>query len=466
MQATHRFGPVGLVALAIGFGGCGSSAGNSVKTGGASAGGSAGAALSGRAGAATGGTINGSSGATGGTETSGGATMGDAGAVGRAGRPGGDSGGAMAGASGGKAAMGGGGKSNYVPPIGKGEPGEWTRISTPAPNAWSVLNDPVRPNDFYAFLNEDEGSQHFGTIHVVKSEDYGATWTPLSQREFDGAPWGAAIDPNPHRDPATPPVMYTPAGYGHAGLWKSTDGGTQWAQVFGEKDATPLGAVSRYWPPDLYAVHIIPDKPPDHIVVTFHANGWDGGDHGFGESMDGGRTWEVHQPLSGMGASHYMVIVDAETWLAVSEDTGIFKTSTAGRVNGRPSPSAWKKVDDMPHYHGSMQAQIVNGVIYIPGNGGIKRSTDKGDTWEYVYQSDWMSGVVATGRFLYADYMLGPNLLRSPINDGENWTKYCETPSQLDNGSNDYGLAAATDGQRWYIVSGNFTAGLWRYVEE
>jgi hypothetical protein len=91
---------------------------------------------------------------------------------------------------------------------------------------------------------------------------------------------------------------------------------------------------------------------------------------------------------------------------------------------------------------------------------------DKGWRVHDAGGGNWMSGVVATEKYLYADYMLGPNLLRSPINDGTKWETYCDIPGAMGNGSNDYGLAAATDGQRWYIVSGNFTSGLWRYIEE
>jgi len=354
---------------------------------------------------------------------------------------------------------------------GHTQAGAWTKMAMPVPftYAMSLLHDPVRPSDYYGFLTDGSTTP----ITVVKSTDYGATWKTVNVGTMKGDPWGAAIDPNPKRDPGTPPTLYTPCGYGSWGLWKSTDGGITWTQTIGNQSASALAAISVYWPPDLYSVSILPDNPPNHLLVTFHDGGWkNSADQGLGESTDGGLTWFVHQPPAGMGASQYLVILDATTWMSVAQDYsgGIWKTTTAGRDNGAISATAWKKVDSLTHFHGSFMAAVTPKAIYVPGNGGIRRSADNGETWSWGYSvgaGNYMTSVVATAKYLYADNLLGPNLRRSPIGDGTQWATYCPTPSGMA-GSAGPGTSthyASTDGTSWYVVCFNNGGGVWRYIE-
>jgi hypothetical protein len=355
-----------------------------------------------------------------------------------------------------------------LPPEGSGTPGEWSKVTLPVTfkYAMSLLNDPIRPQDYYGFVTDGAGTQ----IRVLKSTDYGATWAVVNDDAMLGDPWGAAIDPSTTRDPNKPPVMYTPAGYGSNGLWKSVDGGVTWTQMFG-KEEPPWSEVRTTWPPDLYAVTILPDSS-EHIVVTYHGGFKDSEDGGFGESTDGGKTWTIHKPAAGMGGSQYLVLIDPQTWLAVPQDNGgkngVWKTSTAGRINGQPSPDAWKRVDPAEHVHGSFTAAVVDGVPYVPCGQGIRRSTDKGETWEWAYTgSTSMSWVVKTESYMYSDWLMGPNLNRSAIDDGMNWEKYGNSPAEMKGnlGPGTNTVAASSDGKRWYIVDFNNDGGVWRYIE-
>jgi hypothetical protein len=332
----------------------------------------------------------------------------------------------------------------------------------------SIRVDPVRPSDFYAFAASSP------VTAVLTSTDYGATWTSVkTTSEMNGNPWGAAIDPNPCRDPATAPTLYSPAGYGSTGLWKSVDRGVTWTQLFTGDNVfsayTPYGTI-----PDVYAVHILPDDPPNHLLLTFHGNWVDPTngkkdtsiDAGFGESTDGGKTWAVHRSPEGAGTSHYMIVVDSNTWLSISQDTGIWRTTSAGRMNGAISPAAWTKVDDLVHEHGSYQPYVdpTSGDIYSPGLHGIKRSTDHGATWSSVYTNGgYMSGVIATKKFLYASDLYGVELVRSDAS-GNMFSPYTTKPDDMKYGSAPYGNAASFDGAHWIIVTGNID-GLFRYIE-
>jgi hypothetical protein len=333
-----------------------------------------------------------------------------------------------------------------------------------------VVADPVRQNDLYGFVDND-GYASGGPITVIKSTDYGLNWAPVSVTKFGGLAWGVAIDPNPNRDPGTPPTLYTPAGYGDHGVYKSIDGGVTWKQVF--SPGSPLDKISAYGGlPDAYAVTVLPDNLPNHLLITFHGPWKDNEDGGLAESTDGGVSWVLHPPPRGFGISSYVVAIDANNWLAIAQDNGgqngMWKTSTAGRAGGVISTSAWKRVDDIEHPHGSFQPTVTKDAVYVAGFHGIKRSKDKGETWTSVYDfGGEMSSVVATGNFLYANHLTAPNLIRASFKqDDTKWAAYATTPSSFSKGSAPYGTATCTDGTHWYMIVNAGDSGLiWRYTE-
>jgi hypothetical protein len=124
-------------------------------------------------------------------------------------------------------------------------------------------------------------------------------------------------------------------------------------------------------------------------------------------------------------------------------------------------------VDSLEHVHGAFNPVVRPGAIYAPGSGGIKRSTDDGETWSKVYDS-LMTHMVGTTDFLYADAIVSPHLVRSAADDGTAWTSYCTAPSGIDNGQLGPGtqtMASSSDGTHWYIVLFNNSGGVWRYIE-
>jgi hypothetical protein len=362
----------------------------------------------------------------------------------------------------------------WVSPPGAGTPGTWENVVTDGnPTAFgfagSLVVDPMRPNDYYAFV---ETTVNNGPMKVIKSTDYGKTWEEIGATAINGNPWGSAIDPNPERDPSTPPVLYTPAGYGSAGVWKSLDGGVNWYQIFSKPN--PLDPYSPFntSPPDIYYVAVLPDNPPNHIIVTYHGYWKDSGDAGFAESTDGGATWVIHEPPTGIGQSHYIMTPDPNTWISIGQEnaggSGMWRTTTAGRSGGNISKNAWTNVDPLEHLHGSFQHLILDGgdSIYAPGYHGIKRSSDRGATWSSVYQTGgYMTAVVATDTYLYANNAVDANLLRARRDADTTWETYGETPSGYTKGASPYGTATSTDGTRWFMLIAAQGTGVWRYVE-
>jgi len=375
-------------------------------------------------------------------------------------------------------------------------PGTWIQHELPGLTAddtvETVLVDPARPSDFYAFVGFNSG----GTIKVYRSTDFGDTWVNRNQTaEIKGNPWGASIDPNPKRDPSVPPTMWSPSGYGSAGAWKSTDGGQTWARSVGCDQAfatyNPFGAMST----DLYHLKILPDDPPNHVLATYHYGFKDSPDGGFGETWDGGATWVIHPPPLDIGTSHYVIPVDGTTWAVIAQDNngknGIWRTTTAGRMGGTAaakyrdgtiSTAAWTKVDTLEHAHGSHgNVTLPNGTILATGWVTGARSTDGGATWTHFTQGSWapphqfeqsaMTNIAVTDQFIYTTFMVGPTLARAPIADpigADKWNiSYCQTPAAMKSGGAPFGMASSFDpvAKKWVIVSGTYHDGLWKYVE-
>ncbi|HZX93216.1 MAG TPA: hypothetical protein VFE90_01780 [Myxococcales bacterium] len=326
-----------------------------------------------------------------------------------------------------------------------------------------VLVDPVRPSDFYAFASEKG---------VYKSVDFGQTWAKISVSDTSnvasGRPWAAAIDPDPARDPNKAPVIYAAAGFGANGLFKSTDGGAHWVQLF-----TPHVYYCYQGLADVYGMAIEPGNN-QHILVSIKQNWCTGqADTGILESFDAGATWTEHTPPAGFGQGHYIYFIDSNTWLvnsiAFGATGGTFRTTTAGRKNGVPDPTAWTKVLDAYHTHGGAQSFVdpQNGVIYSPSVGGMWRSEDHGATWAKVYGQD-MSSVFATPNYLYGtNYYLNGTAsvyyVRSPRGDGKTWTQYTN-PTGM-GGWGPFWGGVSYDGSHWVMVTPNNNSGLWRYIE-
>jgi hypothetical protein len=374
--------------------------------------------------------------------------------------------------------------------------GEWAPRELPGLRAedrvQSVLRDPARASDFYAFV----GSNNGGQVYVYASTNFGETWAQRNTTAaMTGNPWGASIDPNPARDPSTAPTLWSPAGYGAGGAWKSTDGGRTFTYPAGLDAAfepyNPAGT-------DLYHTAILPDDPPNHLFVTYHYGFAGYGDGGFGESWDGGATWVVHPPPVGIGTSHYAIPVSGTTWIVIAQDNngnnGMWRTTSAGRIGGTAaakyrdgtiSTAAWARVggEDVEHAHGSghyallndgriLVAGFTNGAVSSDGGAHFTRFTRTG-YWAPPLQftSSQMTNIVATDRYAYTTTFLNPSIARAPLDaliGEENWeVDYVATPPAYQGGGTPFGMASTfnASSQRWVIISGTDGPGIWKYIE-
>jgi hypothetical protein len=330
-----------------------------------------------------------------------------------------------------------------------GAPGIWQNVTPKGLNlspslhggdnygVQDVVADPARPGDFYAF------ACYAG---AYKSTDFGLTWTKISAAGSPvemGKPWGEAIDPNPGRNKNVPPALYATLG---TGMYKSTDGGVTWPRSY----TPPAGYAA-----DPYNIDIDPNDS-QHLLMAFHS------DNNLVESKDGGRTWLGRGAVGNATASSYVFFVTSTVWLVVSQWTdsnGTFRSQDSGRT--------WTKVSTLEHAHGGSQIYVApNGAVYLPGERGLARSTDTGKTWTVV-DGTKQNMVLGTASYIYSEHSFAgqgssdPLLLRST--DGMTWSKYTTAPAGMTSGGKRG--AVAFDGKHYVIVTGNWNAGIWRYVE-
>jgi photosystem II stability/assembly factor-like uncharacterized protein len=325
-----------------------------------------------------------------------------------------------------------------------------------------VVADPVRHGDLYAFICYQG---------VWKSTYYGLTWTKIdtgmnAAHIESGRPWTAAIDPNPTRDPGVPPTLYTVDGYGDMlGVFKSTDGGVNWTHF----DVNNTQGVPSS---DVYSIDLDPFNS-NHLIAGFHSVG-------LSESMDGGATWKTVPVPDKFGISVFAWFVQSAsakttsgTWITMAQ----WDNNTNGMWRTEDSGKNWTQVlPTLEHGHGASQLfQDGNGAIYAAGagkNGVIWRSPDYGKTWAAAVSGNVpQNAVFGTSNYVYATlpgaFQAGQDqhLQRSATSDGVNWEDWTPTaPKGMTNGAKR--AAVTNDGKHNVIVTGNWLAGIWRYVEQ
>ncbi len=352
--------------------------------------------------------------------------------------------------------------------------GTWVNVTPDGLGFGDVVVDPVRASDLYAFSN-------LGGIY--KSTNYGVSWakvnTGAGHADMDvGNHWASGIDPNPARDPATPPTLWTCNGQAaKLGVWRSTNGGVDWTQFLPNNQLVAAVAGNQSFRDDAYSIDVDPTNS-QHLIIGFH------GFPGLSESLDGGQTWRsvvVPTGSAGMGDSVYPFFIEpspaeaaggatiSTTWLTQAQwgsGNGMWRTIDSG--------ATWTKVSTLEHSHGSAQlCKISPTLMYIGGNPGpsnsqgIMKSTNYGVTWTSVYTTKPETGVIATPTKIYSSNgfagVTNPNLVSASRSSDTVWTPMPTVPAAITTGWKR--AAVTTDGTNQIIVAGFRQSGLWRYVE-
>jgi hypothetical protein len=372
----------------------------------------------------------GASGSSGGTSDTGGAagTEGKSGTGGVTGTGGtGNGGSAGGGGSSGSGSTGGssgagGSTGTGGAPIGGGLPCS----SLPAAGSWqSIRPSLVVGTDFGGGFSEAISVDPFdpavvwlgtGANGIYKSTDCGTTFTHMNTGRN-----ASAFDRGNHIsmlvDPVDRGVIWVANIHYSANLWKSTNGGVDWDQVYGvgSQVTTISGG-------DADAISMDPTDHR-HLMVEFHSNCIAPYDPACeAETTDGGATWRlIKLPTSGWEEGSGPWIINATTWLHAGGH--LWRTTDRGATwtNLDPDPAAWwgfnageVETHSIPHAPG--------GGYYLGVNQGVVQSTD-GLAWSLIPNSGPRTvGFVIGGGHLYGSDQWTPNVHSAPVGDPTHWS--------------------------------------------
>lgn len=307
-----------------------------------------------------------------------------------------------------------------------------------------VLAHPTTPGLMYAY-NDRDG--------CWSSTNAGLSWVKVSPEDDagmdNGKLWGGAILGDGTLlaccgdNFADPPGSATEYRFA---VGRSTNGGQSWSWV-GNVAASPYG----FSVDPFDSTHVIgTDKNAEKVI----------------ETSDGGSTWADRGTVTGLGTSAYPLLVNATTAVLISQDEGgIWRGTKSG------STWSWTSIDpDINHYHGVSHPfyDVANGLIYMPHKEGVVVSDDGGQSWDSV-SANPADCIWATATKLYCGMSAPtqdtytPNL-RSATRSATPSFGSATNPSGMDNGPRTAAITTNYAGQT-VVVTSNWLAGLWRWVE-
>ncbi|MBC7844375.1 MAG: Ig-like domain-containing protein [Gemmatimonadaceae bacterium] len=326
----------------------------------------------------------------------------------------------------------------------------------------SVQVDPNRKSDFYA---------QFNCQGIWKSVDFGRTWTGPINTGSNGVTvsdcaGGISVAPGAA---SNPPTLYQSCIRGTArGFWSSTDGGVNWTKYTIAPD--PLSRQDMFPP-------AVDPYDPRHLIMAGHEHDI------LVESVDGGQNWTTVPLNPGMltnGRTASINFINTGnaattrgTYLWISEQAGgVFGTWRT--INGGTS---WVQVDRNEVSNGvtPIFQPDASGAVYMAGanstlGAGVLRSADYGVTWSHVGPTVNQAVVFGSPRNIFATYGIpisleasgGPFFQTALFPGTGTWTTPT-TPAAMRMGGAQ--VAIGTDGTRFYMVSANYGAGLWLYID-
>ncbi len=250
------------------------------------------------------------------------------------------------------------------------------------------------------------------------------------------------------------------------GFWESQDGGVTWKQPIGFIAISAVIGTR-----DITMLEIDPGNF-NHVLLGSHGNWVGTSSSGILESRDGGITFVAHPPALGFTSGSMGVhilrylalgIGNDSTWLVQTDGNGFFRTTNRGNV--------WTKVSDFSSPHAPPQIYYSkDGTIYSGGYQYPCRSNDNGITWQQVSAGipyAYYSGIVGDGNFIYTmkSYAANSPIANDPYSvlseiNGNTWKDYNPLGTGVQKFENGPGTMVFDKVNR-IVYGAHWTAGLW-----
>lgn len=361
-------------------------------------------------------------------------------------------------------------------------PGTWINVTPASIDLINMLDcgnygtktvqvDPLKPGDVYTM---------YMCQGVWKSSDYGATWsgpinTGMNGTTVGDCAGGITIPPSMPAG-SSAPILYASCIRGTStGFWKSTNGGIDWTNYPVLPNGGQASAVNQqFYPP------IVDPHDANHLLMAGHAVDL------LVESSDGGASWSAVSTATGMsnpgGTGGPEFIDNGDP--AATRKTWLWLASAAGGVVGTwrttDSGSTWNQVDKNEHTNGANGPSLIyqpntSGLMFMAGEysglgAGVLRSADFGKSWTNEGENAPEAVVFGTPKNVYSMFGWGigagqtvnPTLQVAAQPGAAGWTAP-STPTAMSQGPAE--SAVTNDGTHNIVLTANYNAGLWRYVE-
>jgi hypothetical protein len=296
---------------------------------------------------------------------------------------------------------------------------------------------------------------------LFKTTDGGSNWTKVARvtPAYNGAsdhldmPLHIRVDPNDSNH------IYAGDGVrgSSTGFFVSHDGAASFVLPQSFLDALTKANINTR---DIYDVAADPTDF-NHVLLSFHsAWNWQsaqyGTDAGVLESKDGGTTWIVHPPQTGWGAGHAIKFLYEPSLGIGNSQTWLLGMQGDGFWRTTDAGATWTKVSSNDITHGGGTIYYArNKMLYASGLQTM-RSSDNGATWSQVgLQGTWC--VYGDGTTLYTGKSFGGNqpYSVSTESDGATWKdfntqKFLDGPYEM-----------AYDALNGIMYSSNWSSGVW-----